>query len=106
MTSSTVADDGGEEEAGKVIFILKSGNTSARSRHGNHSVISEQAKEENTQRKITENVLEKELESQDSRKENLLRHLIIGGSNSRISTDEFETLNELLPEKMLSNEAH
>ncbi|KAK9396828.1 hypothetical protein NXF25_020189 [Crotalus adamanteus] len=104
LTSSAVEDDGGEEEASKVIFIQKSGKTSARPRHGKDSVISEQAKEQNTQsEQITENVLKKELESQDSRREDLLRHMIIGGSNSRRPTDEAKTLNERLPEKTSSN---
>ncbi|KAK9396823.1 hypothetical protein NXF25_020184 [Crotalus adamanteus] len=46
------------------------------------------------------------LDPQESRRENLLRHLIIGGSSSRSPSDLSETLNKLLPEEMLSNEAH
>ncbi|KAK9396826.1 hypothetical protein NXF25_020187 [Crotalus adamanteus] len=107
LTYSTVVDGGGEEEASKVIFILKSGNTSARPSHGNHSVISEQIKEQNIQsEQIIDNILAKGFESQDSRRENLLKHLIIGGSNARRPTDEAKTLNERLPQKTLSNEVY
>ncbi|KAG8139707.1 hypothetical protein E2320_002464 [Naja naja] len=104
LTSSIVVDDGGVEQPDKVVFILKSGNRSARP---SHVVISEQAKEKNTQNEqITDKLSEEEPEKeQESRKENL-RHLIIGGSNSRISTQESETFNELLPDKTLSKKAH
>ncbi|XP_060547820.1 uncharacterized protein LOC117665020 [Pantherophis guttatus] len=104
--TSFVVGSGGEEKPNKVVIILKSGNRSARPSHVKHLVTSEQAKEKNTQNKqIAEKLLEKELESQDSRKANL-RHLIIGGRNSRITTEAPETLNKLLPDKTLSNEAH
>ncbi|KAG8139836.1 hypothetical protein E2320_002598, partial [Naja naja] len=105
LTTSVVVDGGSEEQPGKLVFILKSGKRSASPNHVKHIIISEQAKEKNNEQ-IAEKLLEKELEKEQESKENLLRHLIIGGSNSRIPAEESETLNELLPDKTLSNEAN
>ncbi|XP_025020297.1 uncharacterized protein LOC112540264, partial [Python bivittatus] len=107
LTASVIVDDGAEDLAGKVVIILKAANRSAKPSNVKHNLISEQEREEDTQNEQnTENVLVKGLEPQVSSKENLLNHLIIGGSKSRIPTDDSETLNELSPDITLSHETH
>ncbi|KAL7976922.1 hypothetical protein Chor_008871 [Crotalus horridus] len=101
LTSSIVVEDSDKDWAGKVVFVLKSTNRSARPSHVKHIIITEQAKKENTpSEQNTEKVIKKEVESEESRKENPLSHLITGGSNSQIPTDE------LSPDIILFNETH
>ncbi|KAG8139835.1 hypothetical protein E2320_002590 [Naja naja] len=96
--TSFVVHDGGEEQPGKVVFVLKSTKRSTRPSHVKNIGIGEQAKETNAQNEqIAEKRLAKQLKSQESRKEKLLRHLIITGSNSRITTEESAILKKLLP---------
>ncbi|KAK9396707.1 hypothetical protein NXF25_020068 [Crotalus adamanteus] len=101
LTSSIVVEDSDKDWAGKVVFVLKSTNRSARPSHVKHIIITEQAKKENIpSEQNTEKVIKKEVESEESRKENPLSHLITGGSNSQIPTDE------LSPDIILFNETH